>query len=273
MSDQKIELNSIEQNMMESETGRSMVEMLGVLAVIGVLSIGGITAFKIGMAKHTANEIMHTVSIANNDMQAEREPHFLEVTGATFGTTGEYKGLPAFVTADIEDEDVCQYVKELAETNFIVEGGCTEETINEGKNYCSALENPYYAKNCCANVDLYECQRCDSKTGQVLDSNNGHPCGYEGGWCENGTCVTCDEKYPGTGLYADGYTGGYVSSICRCPTGNIWNYSQRMCIACNELYPGTGYGGDGYEYKGDHVDGGCYCPTGKKWSTTKRKCI
>ena len=40
---------------MKNESGRSMVEMLGVLAIIGVLSIGGI-------AGYTANEIIDTAS-------------------------------------------------------------------------------------------------------------------------------------------------------------------------------------------------------------------
>ena len=42
----------------KSETGRSMVEMLGVLAIIGVLSIGGISGYSISMRKHRANAIV-----------------------------------------------------------------------------------------------------------------------------------------------------------------------------------------------------------------------
>ena len=40
------------------ESGRSMVEMLGVLAVIGVLSIGGIAGYNLGMEKQRANELL-----------------------------------------------------------------------------------------------------------------------------------------------------------------------------------------------------------------------
>ena len=39
------------------ETGRSMVEMLGVLAIIGVLSIGGIAGYTMSMRKHRANQV------------------------------------------------------------------------------------------------------------------------------------------------------------------------------------------------------------------------
>ena len=45
---------------MNNESGRSMVEMLGVLAIIGVLSIGGIAGYTIAMNRYRANEIIDT---------------------------------------------------------------------------------------------------------------------------------------------------------------------------------------------------------------------
>ena len=44
--------------MRRSEKGRSMVEMLGVLAIIGVLSVGGIYGYTVAMNKYKANEIV-----------------------------------------------------------------------------------------------------------------------------------------------------------------------------------------------------------------------
>ena len=44
-----------------NEAGRSMVEMLGVLAIIGVLSIGGIAGYTMAMNKYNANEIVSAV--------------------------------------------------------------------------------------------------------------------------------------------------------------------------------------------------------------------
>lgn len=46
-----------------NESGRSMVEMLGVLAIIGVLSIGGIAGYTLAMNRYRANEILNTASI------------------------------------------------------------------------------------------------------------------------------------------------------------------------------------------------------------------
>ncbi len=47
----------------KAESGRSMIEMLGVLAIIGVLSIGGIVAYTYGMTYYRANEIMNEVNL------------------------------------------------------------------------------------------------------------------------------------------------------------------------------------------------------------------
>ena len=44
--------------MRKNESGRSMVEMLGVLAIIGVLSIGGIAGYTLSMNRFRANAIV-----------------------------------------------------------------------------------------------------------------------------------------------------------------------------------------------------------------------
>ena len=46
----------------KSQSGRSMVEMLGVLAIIGVLSIGGIAGYTLSMRRHRANGVADLVS-------------------------------------------------------------------------------------------------------------------------------------------------------------------------------------------------------------------
>jgi type II secretory pathway pseudopilin PulG len=46
-----------------NETGRSMLEMLGVLAIVGVLSAGGVYGYGVAMKKHKANELLHQASI------------------------------------------------------------------------------------------------------------------------------------------------------------------------------------------------------------------
>ena len=47
---------------LNSQSGRSMVEMLGVLAIIGVLSVGGIAGYSLSMRRHRANQVADLVS-------------------------------------------------------------------------------------------------------------------------------------------------------------------------------------------------------------------
>ena len=55
------------------EKGRSMVEMLGVLAIIGVLSVGGIYGYTVAMRSNRVNEIIHGASMFNAMGQALNE--------------------------------------------------------------------------------------------------------------------------------------------------------------------------------------------------------
>ena len=45
----------------DSESGRSMLEMLGVLAIMGVLAVGGIAGYRYAIDKYNANEIINDV--------------------------------------------------------------------------------------------------------------------------------------------------------------------------------------------------------------------
>ena len=48
--------------MKKLQQGRSMIEMLGVLAIIGVLSIGGLAGYTMAMNRHRANVVADYVS-------------------------------------------------------------------------------------------------------------------------------------------------------------------------------------------------------------------
>lgn len=50
-------------NFVNEQSGRSMVEMLGVLAIIGVLSIGGISGYSKAMAKYRVNKTLDQISM------------------------------------------------------------------------------------------------------------------------------------------------------------------------------------------------------------------
>ncbi|MBP5343849.1 MAG: type II secretion system protein [Alphaproteobacteria bacterium] len=73
-----------------NESGRSMVEMLGVLAIIGVLSVGGIAGYTMAMNKYRANEIVNAVVQAAVECRTRGTFSDTDISahGLTFTKTG-----------------------------------------------------------------------------------------------------------------------------------------------------------------------------------------
>ena len=53
----------------KNETGRSMIEMLGVLAIIGVLSVGGIAGYSKAMMKYRINKTIEQLSLVSQNVR------------------------------------------------------------------------------------------------------------------------------------------------------------------------------------------------------------
>ena len=53
---------------LDASTGRSMVEMLGVLAIIGVLSVGAIAGYSKAMTKYRLNQYSQAISMLINNV-------------------------------------------------------------------------------------------------------------------------------------------------------------------------------------------------------------
>ena len=83
--------------MKELQNGRSMIEMLGVLAIIGVLSIGGLAGYTMAMNRHRANNIIDyaskcaVIAQTTGDGSVAISPHQCQ------GTDFMNQGLPAAV--------------------------------------------------------------------------------------------------------------------------------------------------------------------------------
>ena len=55
--------------MLNNENGRSMIEMLGVLAIIGVLSVGGIAGYSKAMMKYRVNKTIEQISLISGNIR------------------------------------------------------------------------------------------------------------------------------------------------------------------------------------------------------------
>jgi len=55
---------------LKNENGRSMIEMLGVLAIIGVLSVGGIAGYSKAMLRYRVNKSIEQVSLISQNVRS-----------------------------------------------------------------------------------------------------------------------------------------------------------------------------------------------------------
>ena len=54
----------------KNQNGRSMIEMLGVLAIIGVLSVGGIAGYSKAMQKYKINKTIEQITLIAGNIRA-----------------------------------------------------------------------------------------------------------------------------------------------------------------------------------------------------------
>ena len=99
------------------ESGRSMVEMLGVLAIVGVLSIGGITGYSKAMAKYKINKTLDQLSMLITNIRT------------TFGNQNSYAGLTTAtaITYEIAGKDLS-----LGQTSKLTNAYNGDVTVEDG---------------------------------------------------------------------------------------------------------------------------------------------
>lgn len=115
------------------ERGRSMIEMLGVLAVIGVLSVTSVYGYRMAMDKYLANEIFRELNMRANHVAVQllngQNPDVSQI-GNAFVKSNTYAFVAAkdssdaqkfkiTVTGNISDK-VCQQLFFQVGTNSVI---------------------------------------------------------------------------------------------------------------------------------------------------------
>ena len=110
----------------QDETGRTMLEMLGILALVAILSVVGLMGYNAMMSRHRANEIAQAATIAGQSLELGQEPTYLQIPGVQFETVYTEDNIPAFIDVTVEDESACEILKDMLEGRYIIEGECNE---------------------------------------------------------------------------------------------------------------------------------------------------
>ncbi len=248
---------------MASESGRSMVEMLGVLAIIGVLSIGGIAGYTTAISYYRANKIINDVNlratmiatnIATNgnttyksDMtpqNALNQPVTVQFTENTFeiSVAGVQKtDCNHILNQTLPNADV--YIGR----NFATADSCTDNTtmtFGFSNDLAPRTRHFFHPDNyiaCTGNTPSCPCRyyRCQL-VNEVECTQSTAEIDCESGVCLRGLCVladTCSESVP----CVDGmcFGGKCVSSGCienpsMCTGNTPYCSNSGICVECTE---------------------------------------
>ncbi len=273
----------------QSQSGRSMIEMLGVLAVIGVISIGGIAGYRMAMNRYQANQIANEINLMRTDakMKVARgvelllgEPYDGDDGHLNFNanygvavkfeeigtdTPGETEKGYSFTLSNIP-EGVCKplvaLLDNMDDTADIKIGD--KSYYDEQDNFCGETNEVMVAFStkdlggASGNPEVTEPEQADQP--QDEPECNDETCA--GGVCQaDDTCKCNDENEYWTGYGCTACPNGALQAEgkCECPEGS--HLKGSACITCPEEAEWSDEAGD------------CVCKeTGKLWSSDG-KCI
>ena len=135
----------------KNESGRSMTEMLGTLAIIGVLSIGGIAGYSYGMDKYRANQTINDIMLMAVDMITQTSQKRGVPTLAEWGTktTAGYDfsvepnptdATKYGIVVDGVPSRVCQMVGDALKTQATVYVGNAERNDTTASDPCESSD-------------------------------------------------------------------------------------------------------------------------------------
>ncbi len=237
----------------DSESGRSMVEMLGVLAIMGVLSVGGVAGYRYAMDKLNANTIVDEVrkrAVTASQQRLLGRNIDLREYGSPDMISGAYQIYPldrynnsaSFFGIDVTSipQGICDHILKNKPAQ------CIEVLVNDTQtDTCPDGESDLtfaFANTLDPNTtDIPNVEpRCDTNT-DCLD--NSKPICSIYGYCEscpsdkpkwNGTtkaCETCSEKTP----FWNGKTCAQCTTNEHCEgnsNGTICNMTMGTCRTC-----------------------------------------
>ena len=243
----------------QPEQGRSMVEMLGTLAIMGVLSAGAIGGYSYAMNKHRTNELIYEATKRAQWVGTQLDMHNSNPSLAGFGS-GELGGgtitgsiltnLPnnqiGIVVSNLK-EGVCEGVKNSISENTVIraiknadatgdvtceDNGTAALIFNKDLGTTDSTGSGEDDESSCTDP-CNECQKCDSGSCVEDSTKEGTSCNSGAGACHDGTCETT----PTCELTAsDCASGALAEGACACAPAE----DESICYGWTTNECGTG---------------------------------
>lgn len=279
-----------------TNAGRSMIEILAVLAIIGILSFGVIAAYSFAVSKHRANQIYDQVDLRattsfTNPFVAQAEAgqiYSLPGFDETFEDITYQQKKTDTSSFDIivsqVPQKVCKRLQDMAfpiPNSVTLNGGAISGSCGQDNTFVfsyNALSAAKYTPTESEECRCSGCQSCDSNTGQCVDNDNlcgpNEKCINGGCQCESGYERCQGSCYPACsdGFYRGGNTCECVCQPQECPENSTWDEFGCSCIcaagyeycggACHPACTGSGMTGTR-----DPDTCNCQCKTGTDAST------
>ena len=159
---------------MKKQFGRSMIEMLAVLAIVGVLSIGGVWGYRKAITKHLANSVVDDINLSgflimselfnrlpDDDVGMDMTGKFDQKSPYTFKAFAETSSTFEILVQNVP-YPVCQEIidRELKDFDEVRANGFAKECTSEHDNEVSFFFGSNNEDHCLQDSDCGHCSHC-----------------------------------------------------------------------------------------------------------------
>ncbi|MGN1063549.1 MAG: Tfp pilus assembly protein FimT/FimU [Alphaproteobacteria bacterium] len=186
--------------------GRTMVEMLGVLAIVGILSIGGVAGYNYGIDKYRANTIVNEINMRAVDLMLQSarglelnldEWDNTSMVGYTFDQIGRENG-SIYLQVSGLPKRVCDMVVDILNDRFELHVVATREAgdttlcgdDNSIRIYFEETGDVPCESPCPANAVCVNGICMNNETQPVIDGEGGAACSTDADCPECWACST-----------------------------------------------------------------------------------
>ena len=204
----------------KNQSGRSMVEMLGTLVIMGVLSVGGVAGYSYGMNRYYANETAQDINLRIVDLIAQQNNGTM---GLSLDAWKNEKTI--YPIALVFDDEL--HIP-LIQVSSVPQSVC-EMIVKQMPSQMEVTVNSYF-------VDDKKDTGCVDENTMTFYMGEAEECGI--GYCagslpicntSTNTCVEC--------LTAEDCGGGpnyCMNNVCEvCPSEKpVWDNANAKCVEC-----------------------------------------